>query len=67
MDREWRCEKCDALLGVARGDRLHLRYKDAQYVVDGEDYSVLAVCRNCTTVNERGKTEGAEKRTAARA
>jgi len=67
MDREWRCEKCDALLGVARGDRLHLRYKEAQYVVDGENYSVLAVCRNCTTVNERSKTEGAPDRAAARA
>lgn len=53
MEREWRCAKCETLLGVERGPRLHLRYKDAQYVVDGDDYTVIAVCRNCSTVNER--------------
>lgn len=66
MEREWRCEKCDALLGIARGDRLHLRYKEAQYVVDGEDYTVLAVCRNCSAVNEQGKAENATERAASR-
>jgi RNase P subunit RPR2 len=53
MEREWRCKKCNTLLGVERGARLHLRYKQAQYVVDGSDFNVLAVCRNCSTVNER--------------
>ena len=53
MEREWRCKECDTLLGVARGNRLHLRYKQVQYVVDGGDYSVIAVCRNCSTLNER--------------
>ena len=53
MEREWRCKKCETLLGVERGGRLHLRYKQAQYVVDGVDYNVIAVCRNCFTVNER--------------
>ena len=56
MEREWRCRKCETLLGVERGARLHLRYKQAQYVVDGGDYSVIAVCRNCSTVNERNGT-----------
>jgi RNase P subunit RPR2 len=65
MEKEWRCKECDTLLGVERGARLHLRYKQAQYIVDG-DYAVLAVCRNCTTVNERSKTEGAQERATAR-
>ena len=66
MDHEWRCKECNALLGIARGGRLHLRYKEAQYVVDGEDYSVIAVCRNCSKVNERSRTEGAPERATAR-
>lgn len=58
MDQEWRCQMCNTLLGVKSGPRLHLRYKDVQYVVDGVDYSVIAVCRKCSTVNERsGRTE----------
>ena len=65
MEKEWRCKECDTLLGVERGARLYLRYKQAQYIVDG-DYAVLAVCRNCTTVNERSKTEGAQERATAR-
>jgi RNase P subunit RPR2 len=66
MEKEWRCKECDTLLGVERGARLYLRYKQAQYIVDG-DYAVLAVCRNCTTVNERSKTERAQERAATRA
>jgi len=53
VEKEWRCKECDTLLGVERGARLHLRYKRAQYIVDGCDYDVIAVCRNCSTVNER--------------
>jgi hypothetical protein len=53
VEREWRCKECDTLLGVENGPRMHLRYKQAQYVVDGEDYNVIAVCRNCSTVNEK--------------
>jgi hypothetical protein len=56
VEREWRCQECDTLLGVERGARLHLRYKQAQYVVDGDDYNVIAVCRNCSAVNERSGT-----------
>lgn len=57
MEADWRCKKCKTLLGVERGARLHLRYKQAQYVVDGDDYNVIAVCRNCSTVNERNGSE----------
>jgi RNase P subunit RPR2 len=53
VERKWRCKECDTLLGVEHGDHMHLRYKQAQYVVDGGDYNVMAVCRNCSTINER--------------
>lgn len=67
MEKEWRCKECETLLGVEQGARLHLRYKQAQYVIDGGDYSVIAVCRNCSTVNERVKPEGSSERATARA
>jgi len=66
MEKDWRCKECDTLLGVVRGGRLHLRYKQAQYVVDGEDYSVLAVCRNCSTVNDRRKSAEVQECETAR-
>lgn len=53
MEKEWRCKECDTLIGIELGARLHLRFKQAQYIVDGGDYNVIAVCRNCSTVNER--------------
>lgn len=62
MEKEWRCKKCNTLLGAEQGSRLHLRYKQAQYIVGGEDYNVIAVCRNCSTVNE--KCSGTEPQTA---
>ncbi len=55
MGREWRCGKCNSLLGVERGGHITLRHKRAQYVIDGGDYNVIAVCRNCSTVNERSR------------
>ena len=53
MEEQWRCWKCDSLLGVDSGAHLCLRYKESQYVVDGTDYNVIAVCRSCSTINER--------------
>lgn len=50
MEHPWRCLNCRTLLGVERSGRLHLRYKQAQFVVAGE---VLAVCTKCGRVNER--------------
>ena len=49
MDKKWRCQKCETLLGIWRNGKLHLQYKKAQYMVDG---NVLAVCRTCSTINE---------------
>ena len=53
MENQWRCSECNSLLGVESGVHLRLRHKRAQYVVDGGDYNVIAVCRNCSTINER--------------
>ncbi len=56
---EWRCTCCGTLLGVELHRRMHLKYKDAQYVVTGR---VKAVCRRCETTNEtvcpRGDARG---------
>ncbi len=57
MDAKWRCRKCKTLLGTTCGIRMHVRYKETQYIVDGGDYCVIAVCRNCSTVNEWSSTE----------
>jgi hypothetical protein len=48
-DREWRCRVCDCLLGVERGQAIHLKYKTAEYVVTG---TVTATCRRCSAPNE---------------
>ena len=46
--RSWRCTRCGTLLGVERGGRLHLKYKAAQYLVEG---SVTAVCHRCNELS----------------
>ena len=56
MEREWRCKQCDTLLGVERGAQMLLRYKQAQYVGGGE-YTVTAICRNCSATNDRTGTQ----------
>lgn len=65
-EKEWRCKDCDTLLGIERGSRLYLRYKQAQYVVDGSNYNVIAVCRNCSAVNERSGTREPPQPVAAK-
>ncbi len=52
MEVEWRCKRCSTLLGIVSGNRLYLRYKDAQYIVCGTDPEVIAVCRTCKSVDE---------------
>jgi len=59
METQWRCKRCRTLLGTGRGMRLYLRYKEMQYILDGSDYTVVAVCRNCSTVNECSGTSDA--------
>lgn len=59
MPEEWRCSGCRTLLGVERGGKLFLRYKQVQYVVVGE---VIAICRTCGLANDRA-TPGIPDRT----
>jgi hypothetical protein len=47
--REWRCRRCDTLLGVIRGPWVELRYKTAHFEVRGV---VRARCRRCELPNE---------------
>ena len=67
MEKKWHCKKCETVLGVEHGTRLDLRYKQAQYIVGGSDYDVIAVCRKCSTVNERIRTAGSSERGTAHA
>jgi len=47
---EWRCTRCDKLLGVCRDDRMHLRFtRGHEYFVG---FPVVATCRGCGTLNE---------------
>ncbi len=49
-DCQWRCTGCEKLLGVSRGDRLHLRFaRSHEYLVG---YPVVATCRGCGTLNQ---------------
>ena len=67
MEQEWRCKECETLHGVERGGRLHLRYKQAQYIVEGGSFTVLVVCRNCSAVNEWNRGGDPPLATAANA
>ena len=46
---EWRCTRCDKLLGICRDGQLHLRF------ARGHEYFVslpaVATCRGCGTLN----------------
>ena len=46
---EWRCTRCDKLLGVCREGRMHLRFaRSHEYHVG---FPVQATCRGCGTLN----------------
>jgi RNase P subunit RPR2 len=46
---EWRCRKCQTLLGTARLNKLHLRNHEADFLVYG---GILAVCVRCREIHE---------------
>ncbi len=50
-EENWHCEDCAILLGIRQGTSLSIRYKDVQYIIDGEMYKVTAVCRKCSKIN----------------
>ena len=46
---EWRCTRCDKLLGVCREGRMHLRFaRSHEYHVG---FPIQAICRGCGTLN----------------
>jgi hypothetical protein len=50
LNSEWRCMRCDKLLGVCRDGRMHLRFNRAhEYFVS---FPVVAICRGCSTLNQ---------------
>ena len=47
---DWRCTRCDKLLGVCRDGRMHLRFaRGHEYLVG---FPVQATCRGCGTLNQ---------------
>jgi hypothetical protein len=59
--RPWRCDACGALLGIARGDELHVKYKDVEIWIVGPCRSI---CRRCGKSNQItvGQTPAKEDR-----
>ena len=50
MKQEWRCERCEKLLGVLNGGRIHIRFgRGHEYLVS---FPATGVCRGCGTLNE---------------
>ena len=48
--REWRCTRCNKLLGLHDGVRLHIRFaRSHEYFVG---LPVTATCRGCGALNE---------------
>ena len=49
-EQQWRCERCNKLLGLIRAGRLHIRF------ARGNEYLVAlpatCVCRGCQTLAE---------------
>ncbi len=46
---EWRCRGCRALLGLARGGLLHVKYRDVEHRIRG---FCQHTCRRCGADNE---------------
>lgn len=49
---DWRCGRCNKLLGQCRPDHVHLSFtRGHEYMAS---YPVTATCRGCGTLNKRG-------------
>lgn len=51
MEQKWQCTRCKKLLGIQRGDRLHIRSARGQEYIAA--LPATCVCRGCGTLNER--------------
>lgn len=50
IEREWRCIRCEKLLGIHNGVRLHIRFaKGHEYLVG---LPATGTCRSCGALNE---------------
>ena len=50
VSSDWRCTRCDKLLGVCRDGRVHLRFaRGHEYLVG---FPIQATCRGCGTLNQ---------------
>ena len=59
MEREWRCTRCGKLLGLFKGERLHIRFaRGHEYFVG---FPATSVCRSCQTLNEAAIFDQAAK------
>ncbi len=50
LNSDWRCTRCDKLLGVCRDGRMHLRFAGGHEYLVG--FPVQATCRGCQTLNQ---------------
>jgi phage FluMu protein Com len=58
MQKEWRCNRCQKLLGVVHAGRLHLRFSRGHEYLVG--FPATSVCRGCQTINEMTSSHCAE-------
>jgi len=49
--KEWRCSQCGKLLGMFKGDRLHIKFSRCQEYFVG--FPAVGICRSCGTLNEQ--------------
>jgi hypothetical protein len=63
-NEEWRCSQCGKLLGLQRGQRLHIRFgRSHEYLVSAP---ATGVCRGCGTLNQYPSTGDRGASSAAR-
>jgi len=48
---EWRCRKCQRLLGLAGLGLIRVSHKKAQLLIEGRDFGITAVCESCSELN----------------
>jgi phage FluMu protein Com len=56
LNPEWRCTRCNKLLGVCRDGRMHLRVARGHEYFAG--FPVQAICRGCRTLNQASNPTG---------